>query len=247
MAEQIAVTPLRRARHHDGPRTAPVAREPRSGGSASWLGKAAGATSGSGSGKLSGSPRPFRIPEVVVGVLLVAGCALAAVLLSQSGNDTSTVVVAARPIDRGSIIVADDLIGAEMTGATDAMVGGADAKLLLGRVALVDIVPGTPFSEAIAAVAEPLAPDEALTSMALDPGQLPPDLAPNDRVRMIVTSVPDATGVAATTLLDDLATVWSVVPAPDGLSTIVTLRGPISLSSEVAAAYKVQLARDEGL
>ena len=243
MAEQIAVTPLRRPRQHDGPRAAPLAHESRGSVSASWLGKATSAASGKGA---TGS-RPFRVPEVVVGVLLVAGCALAAVLLSQSGNATATVVVAARPIDRGSTIVADDLVGAEMVGATDAMVRGADAKLLLGRVALVDIVPGTPFSQAIAAVADPLAPDEALTSMALDPGQLPPDLAPNDRVRMIVTSVPDATGVAATTLLDDLATVWSVVPAPDGLSTIVTLRGPISLSREVAAASRVQLARVEGL
>lgn len=243
MAEQIAVTPLRRARQNDGPRRAPLGRESRTGGS----NRRSVSGSVAGQGRSTSTSRPFRVPEVVVGVLLVAGCALAAVLLSQSGNATSTVVVAARPVARGSTIVADDLRGAQMSGTTEAMIGGDDAKLLLGRVALVDIAAGTPFSQAIAAAADPLAPDEALTSMSLDPGQLPPDLSPNDRVRMIVTSVPDATGVAVTTLLVDVATVWSVVAAPDGLHTIVTLRGPISLSSEVAAAAKVQLARIEGV
>lgn len=179
-------------------------------------------------------------------MLLVAGCALAAVLWNQSNTATSTIVVAARPIARGTALNAEDLRGAEMSGATSVMVGGADARVLIGQVALVDIEASAPLMRSVLTASLPLAANEALTSMALAPGQLPPDLAPNDHVRIVVTAVPDAAGVVTTQLLDDAATVWSVTDAHDGMNTIVTVRGPISLSSAVAAAAKVQLARVEG-
>ena len=82
--------------------------------------------------------------------------------------------------------------------------------------------------------------------MALDPGQFPSDLATGDHVRLIVTSNPDATGQSATTMVDDPAVVWSVVRADDGVATVITVRGPIALSTEIAAAAKVQLATVEG-
>jgi hypothetical protein len=82
--------------------------------------------------------------------------------------------------------------------------------------------------------------------MALAPGQLPPDLAAGDHVRVVVTAAVDAAGAVKTSMLDAAATVWSVVTAPDGATTIVTVRGPISLTSDVAAASKVQLARVDG-
>ena len=227
MADDIAAVPLRRSTANRNPRRARVQPSP------------------NGSSALK-SHRPFRLPEVMLGVLLVAGCALAAVLWNQSNSATNTIVVAARQISRGTAIAADDLRGAEMAGATTAMIGGADANLLLGQVALVDIEPNAPFMQSLLSSAAPLAADEALTSMALAPGQLPPDLAPNDHVRIVVTAVADATGAAATQMLVDEATVWSVITAPDGVASIVTVRGPISLSSEVAAAAKVQLARVNG-
>ncbi len=227
MADDIAAVPLGRRRANLNQRLARV--QP----------------SGNGSTALK-VHRPFRIPEVMLGVLLVAGCALAAVLWNQSNNATSTIVVAARHITRGTAITAEDLRGAEMAGATTAMIGGTEANVLLGQVALVDIEPTAPFTRSLLAATAPLAAEEALTSMALAPGQLPPDLAPSDHVRIVVTAVADATGATATELLVDEATVWSVTTAPDGVATIVTVRGPISLSSQIAAAAKVQLARVEG-
>ena len=232
MAEQSAVAPLRRTRTHDaqrGPRAAPPLGVPRT--------------------RVSSAPqpaRPFRVPEVVIGVLLVAGCALGAVVWHQAASATTTVVVAARAIPRGATITADDLRGAELAGDTRAMIAAGDAQRLLGQVALVDIDPSVPFTRSLVSTTSLLGAGEALTSMALAPGQLPPDLAPNDRVRIVVTSAPDAAGVSATALLDDVATVWSVTAAPDGMSTLVAVRGPIALSTDVAAASKVQLARVDG-
>lgn len=224
MAERSAVAPVRRARSRPGaagpsaPRVANRAATP--------LGK----------------KRSFRLPEIVLGVLLVAGCALVAVLWQRSTNTTTTVVVAARPISRGSVIVADDLRGAQVGGETSAMIGGESAHVLLGRIAVVDIDADVPFTPTLLADERPLGTGEALTSMALDPGQLPPDLAPNDHVRIIVTGEPDASGVATTVMLDEGAVVWSVVDGQDRVSTIVTLRGPLALSTLVASATQVQLA-----
>ena len=223
MAERIESMPTRASRRPQGVRPAAAGRLPRA---------------------MAQAPRsrPLRVPELVVGVLLVAGCALLAVVFSSRSNATTTVVVASRTVARGSAIVADDLKGAEMAGATTAMVRGSNAVDLIGQIALVDIAANSPLTQSVVTSATPLLPGEALTSMALAPGQVPPDLAPNDHVRVVVTSI----GVAGETqaaLLDEQAVVWSVSLAPDGTSTIVTVRGPISLSSAVASAAKVQLAR----
>lgn len=189
--------------------------------------------------------RSFRLPEVVLGVLLVAGCALAAVLWQQHSNTTETIVVAARPIARGAVVTAADLGGAQIGGETSALISGSDASILIGQIAVVDIAAGAPLSMSLLADEEPLGADEALTSIALDPGQMPPDLARNDHVRIIVTGVAGPTGAAATQLLEAGAVVWSVELALDGVSTIVTVRGPLTLSTDVAAAVSVRLARVE--
>lgn len=222
MAERIETVPTRPARRLQGVRSAAAGRAPQATGRAQ-------------------RSRPVRVPELVIGVVLVAGCALLAVLFSSRGN-TTTVVVASRSVTRGSAIVADDLKGAEMAGATTAMVRGSDAVDLIGQIALVDIAADSPLTQSFVTAARPLLDGEALTSMALAPGQVPPDLAPNDHVGVVVTSVGVA-GETQATLLDEQAIVWSVSLAPDGTSTIVTVRGPISLSSAVASAARVQLAR----
>lgn len=186
-----------------------------------------------------------RVPELVIGVLLVSGCALAALLLQRSDTNRVTVVVAARHIARGSAISAVDLTGSTLSGDTSMLISGDDAKGLLGQVASVDIAAGVPLSSALFTTASALGPDEALTSVALEPGRMPPDLTPNDEVRIVVVNAGAANAPAR--LLDATAQVWSIVDA-DGtnLNTIVTLRGPLSLATDLAAASTVQIARVEG-
>ena len=193
----------------------------------------------------SATKRSFRLPEVVLGVLLVAGCALGAVLWQRSADSTTTVVVASRPIARGSIIGPDDLRGAQVGGETSAMISGESAHALLGKVALVDIAANVPMSLSLLSDSQPLGVDEALTSMALKPGDYPPDLAADDTVRILVTGRPDATGSAVTTLVDEGALVWAVDESADGAATIVTIRGSLSLATAIAAANEINLVRVE--
>jgi len=126
------------------------------------------------------------------------------------------------------------------------MIAGADAHLLLGRAAAVDIDAGVPLTHTLLTDAPPLASDEALIGVALEPGELPPDLAPRDHVRLVVTvdGAPGEPPIAS--LADDDAVVWSVDHAPDDIVTIVTLRGPLRLATQIAAASGVQLVRIAG-
>lgn len=201
--------------------------------------------------------RSFRLPEVVLGVFLVAGCALGAVLWQKSAETRTTVVVASHRIPRGSVIGAGDLRGAQVGGETSAMIAGHSAHALLGKIAVVDIDIDVPITPTLLTDARALALDEALTSMALAPGHLPPDLAMNDTIRIVVTGPSTARGVDVgagvgavgggaidvTVLLDQPAVVWSVEKSPDGVSTIVTLRGSLSLSTAIAAADEIRLVR----
>jgi hypothetical protein len=129
------------------------------------------------------------------------------------------------------VIGPDDLRGAQVGGETSAMISGGSAHVLLGKVAVVDIGAAVPMSLTLLSDERPLGADEALTSMALKPGQLPPDLAAEDRVRILVTGRSGPTGGAATTLLDEGATVWSINDGNDGVSTIVTIRGSLALAT----------------
>jgi len=194
----------------------------------------------------NGRKRPVRVPEVVLGVILVGGSALAGLLWQRSNDSTTTVVVASHAITRGSTITAADLQGAQLAGDASAFVAGSDAQQLLGRVALIDIDGRAPLTRSMVADEVGLAVGEALTSTALAPGEFPSDLAAGDNVRIVVSSAVDTTGVVTTTMLDQEAVVWSVLAAPDGVSTVVTLRGPIELATSIASAAKVQLATVEG-
>ena len=77
----------------------------RTDGSPARSGRASAATVGRPSAQSLGRPRArsVRVPEVVLGVLLVAGCALAAVIWQQHADTTTTVVVIPPPV--GSIVI----------------------------------------------------------------------------------------------------------------------------------------------
>ena len=165
------------------------------------------------------------------------------------------------------MIGAGDLRGAQVGGETSAMIAGQSAHALLGKIAVIDIDVDVPITPTLLTDARALTIDEALTSMALAPGHLPPDLATNDTIRIVVTGPSAAVGgsggsggsggtggsgatggggggaIDVTLLLDQPAVVWSVDKSPDGVSTIVTLRGSLSLSTAIAAADEIRLVR----
>lgn len=216
--------------------------------------EAASARGGRGSrdGRPGRSPVPavgsrptgrVRVPELMVGLLLVAGGALTAVVWHTRSTATRDVVVAARPIARGAVVAAADLRTVGVAGDSLPLLDGEQASALVGRVAVVDLAVGVPLTEAMVVEARPLADGEALTAVAIEPGWAPSDLAAGDAVR-VVTVVPDADALGdIAALFPGEISVWDVAPTDGTSQTVITLRGPLDLATELAQASSVRIAR----
>lgn len=129
-----------------------------------------------------------RIPELVLGVLLVAGCALAAVLLSISGRERIPALALAHDIERGHVITPDDLRTVYVGSDTDLALlrAGAEAELV-GRAALSNMPAGTLVTQDQFAIpAQVLDAGDGTVGLALEVGQLPSmHLAPGDTVTVV--------------------------------------------------------------
>jgi hypothetical protein len=137
--------------------------------------------------------RRTRIPELALGVLLVAGCALAAVAW-QTLSDPSRAVLAVRnDIDRGDIITAADLQAVEI--ATDDQVNlipSGSAATMVGRIAQVDLATGTLLTTAMAADVAAIGDGQALVGLPVERGSLPStSLRPGSRVDVVLTPSDD--------------------------------------------------------
>jgi hypothetical protein len=144
-------------------------------------------------------PRWQRRPAfVVLGLLLVlVFAALAAQLYLQVGGRASVLAVA-RPVPAGHRIGGQDLteVRVSIDPAVHA-VPASDRNQVVGRVALVDLLPRSLLNrEAVAATPIPGA-GKAIVGVALKPGQLPTILKPGDHVVVVVTPPPPAGGGGA--------------------------------------------------
>jgi len=93
-------------------------------------------------------------------------------------------------------------------------------------------------------VASPLGPDEALTSSAVPIGNIPANLAVNDKVRLVLTPDVTITNASPPLLFDEVVTIWAIEQS-DELSSavIVTFRGPLRLSLALAGAGNVRISQ----
>ena len=203
-----------------------------------------GTSSRSRGGQGAAAPRrKVRLPELVVGVLLVAGSALAAVVWQQSVTSGRGVVVAARDVPRGAVVTADDLAIVEVSGGQEVeLVASSDAASLVGTVAVVDVGVGTPWSPALVSAVAPLTTGDGLVAVALAPGEVPPGLVAGDSVRVVVVRADTGEAQSRADLRPRVAVVWDVIaPGELGNDTVVTLRLSLDEAALVAAAEDVRL------
>src|SRR5690606_9332263 len=86
------------------------------------------------------SPRRQRLPELAVGVLLVVGCALAALMLAAGDRDRTPVVALSGDVSRGDVLTADDLSTVYVeSDASIAATPEDDRDDLVGLAALSDL------------------------------------------------------------------------------------------------------------
>lgn len=162
-------------------------RPPVGGGGLGGLGGLAGAAGGLRVEPPDASGRR-RVPELVLGIFLVAGCALGAVLIAAAGRERTPVLTLSGDIERGHVLTDDDLevvyLGSD---SPVAYVRDGDEEELVGKAALSDLGAGTILTARQFAEPQTLSgEDEGVVGFELEIGQLPSrNLTTGDLVNVI--------------------------------------------------------------
>ncbi len=192
--------------------------------------------------------RRWRVPELAIGVVLMCGGALGAILLSRSGDSMVVVVGSAHNLERGNQITAQNLIALEVPASfAAAFVSGENAKSLIGQTMLINLNASSPITTAMLSPTIGLLPGEALTSSAIDVGKFPVDLAVGDSVRVV--TVPDLAISESTepSMFADEVIIYSITQTSDNNDVaLVTFRSSLDLSMAIARAGEIYLVRVAG-
>lgn len=194
--------------------------------------------------------RPVRRrnwPRVGAGIALSVVCGAVFVLLYASAGSRHPFLAVAQPVSVGQAITASDLTTARVSSDSALLpIPADDASLVVGRRAVVALVPGTLLTGADLSSGPLLGPGEASVGLDLKPGQVPDGLLPGESVVVIETasSDPDLSqdssnaSPGAPTVLVGQALVLSVIePTSDSATndTQVTLAVPADVAADIAA------------
>ena len=187
------------------------------------------------------SGRRARIPELVVGVALMVGFALAAVLWHMSSSEKESALALARPVQRGHVIEPADLRVVYLASDDPiARLPRNQSGAVIGRVALTDMPAGTLLTSGSVAARITIGANEGVVGLALDPGQAPAkELLPGDLVNVVagpVEGAANATASGGTTVLASRATVFSVGDIGTQGRRFVSIKLPELDANRVAAA-----------
>lgn len=188
--------------------------------------------------------RSWKWSDMLVGLALVLGGGLAAMLTFQSATETISVVGVARDLERGHVVERGDLIAIEVSrDVANTFIDASSARDTIGRALAIDVGARTPLVAAMLADTQELEPDQALVPFAVKAGRFPPSLAAGDTVRLAL--VPDFTAGAGAepVLLDETVSVWSVTRPVDSFGDVViTIRGSLDLPAAIAGAGAVHVS-----
>lgn len=186
--------------------------------------------------------RRTRLPELALGLAMMIGFALTAVLWHMNSTEKQPALALSRSVDRGQVIEAADLRIVYL--ASDdriAHLGKDEAATVIGRIAVSDLPKGILVTRANVADRVVLGAEEGVVGLALDPGQVPaPVLVPGDLVNVVAggpggeSSPPGA--AAANEVLASGATVFAIETLGTQGRKFVSLKLPEADANRVAAA-----------
>jgi len=186
-----------------------------------------------------------KLPELVLGIMLVAGGALGAVLWATH-EPTQRVLVAARNIQRGESFDGSMVRWASVSGDHLAVIG--DPRLLVQRIAAADIRAGSPLVASSLRAPTVIGPTQVEYGVAMDAGDFPVGLAAGDRVLVVAVLPADETGKRPEPLT--LSTQAEVLAAPvpelaPGEKAVVNLLVEQTDVALLASAAELHIGRVE--
>lgn len=131
--------------------------------------------------------RRVRVPELIVGALVVVVFAIGAVLWHLSAVEKVPALVLTTKVERGATISPEAVrVGYVSSDTALDRLGVEQLQSVVGRVALVDLAPGTLLTNGVVADTAAVGDGQAVAGLALDPGAYPArGLTPGDRVNVI--------------------------------------------------------------
>jgi hypothetical protein len=192
-------------------------------------------------GDTRGPGRRRQLPLVVVGVLLVLGCALAFTDASLHLGSREEVLVVAQPVAAGQVLTGGDLRASRVsTGSGLDVVRSGEEATVLGRRAAVPLVAGSLLTTSEVGSAPPVGSGFDVVAVGLKAGAYPPELAPGDRVQVVPVTSSSSGGAGTASVATGSpvgATVVSIAPAPSGSGapTVFSLQVSKADADEVAS------------
>ncbi|MCP3859982.1 MAG: hypothetical protein GY704_10045 [Phycisphaeraceae bacterium] len=149
-----------------------------------------------------------------MGLVIVALFALAGTWFYAKSTSPEGVLALRNPIERGSVINADDLQVVQIsTDDSLNVLGRDDASVIVGQIALNDLSVGTLITVDHVAATAAIEPGDGVVGLALDPGEYPTlSLRPGDIVRVVEVPGPSESAdpevvLAAQAEIVDVATI----------------------------------------
>lgn len=188
--------------------------------------------------------RQVRIPELAVGLLVIAAAVTVSVVINTDDSEGTGVLAVNRSVQRGHVIDSSDLTVITLTADQNvALLSTRLAEDVIGMRAAVDIDAGTPLSSSHLFDMVPLSSADAVVGIVIDDSLAPVDLVVGDTVRVVFLDSSLESGDLVTTL-PTLAEVWSV-SSPDGLSSdrSISLRVPRLVADSFVGHDEIHLVK----
>lgn len=205
-------------------------------------GRWAGRVGGSGAPPWSGPRRRRSVPHLLLGVLLVAVCAVASLWVLTGSDGRRPVLALARAVTVGQVLGPQDLLPVNV--AVDAgvsVVPAERAAQLVGHRMAISLPAGALLPpDAVGVSTVPVA-GQGIVALKVGSGQLPAEVSPGARVS-VVFAPPQPTPGARTPSMVWPAVVTSVAPAAGEQVNVVSVQLAEDDAREVAAMPVGQLA-----
>ena len=149
-------------------------------------------------GRLAAPGKRRSVPYAVLGVVLVAACALGFLVTSVSLGARSAVLALSSTVKAGQVITAGDLRSVQVAaGAGVAVLPASEQSSVLGRTAAVTLTAGSLLTRGELGASTVPGAGGAVVSVLVKFGAYPVDLAPGARVAVATGTTTTTSGAAA--------------------------------------------------
>jgi Flp pilus assembly protein CpaB len=189
--------------------------------------------------------RRVRVPELAVGLIVMLGFGLGAVLWQLNSTQKDPVLALAHDVARGEVIERSDLRVVYLsTDDAIAHVGRSGAATIIGRVAASDIAAGTLLTPGSVLEGSVVAAGEGVVGLSLEPGQVPSSrLRAGDLVNVVE-------GISTRDASSDRAAAGDVIVSGAEVFAVEEMTAPgrvfVSLKTTEADANLIAAAAERG-